>query len=295
MTMTNYSSLLQGARGLLGDCCRVLEGIDLEYAIIGGWSPYLLNSTTFKHPGTHDVDLLFKDGEKEGALEHVVEKFISEGFVPSAKHNFQLLKVLEVAGTKFVYNVDLLHSSDNNRKKNMFVDHLNLPVPLTENCSQTYKAKSIMAPHSAVIFSERLYEIQEEMFILPDNGKEAKLRFSLINEAGLIVTKTSSVKQVKRPRDSFDIYVAIKQARNYSTLVNIFQEIKYKNGDLFNTLYGIREALRENGMAYNAYMYACPDDNNQSLIDTISKEVEEFLEEVGLEEKAEHDYINPQS
>jgi len=289
--MTNYESLLQGARGLLGDCCRVLEGIDLEYAIVGGWSPYLLNSTTFKHPGTHDVDLLFKDGEKEGALEGVIEKFLNNGFVLSAKHNFQLLKILEVAGKKFVYNVDLLHSSDNNRMENMFVDHLNLPVPLDENCSQRYKAKSIIAPHSAVIFAERLHEVKEETFILPDNGKEVKLKFSLIDEAGLIVTKTSSVKQVKRTRDSFDIYVAIKQARNYDSLVKKFQEIKKKNGDLFNTLYGIREALKQNQMAYNAYKYACPDNNNPSLVLTINKDLENFLKEVGLEEKAEHDYV----
>jgi hypothetical protein len=291
--MTNYNSLLQGARGLLGDCCRVLEDIDLEYAIVGGWSPYLLNSTKFKHPGTYDVDLLFKDGEKEGTLEQVVQKFLNEGFVLSAKHNFQLLKVLKVAATRFVYNVDFLHSSDNNRKEDMFVDHLNLPVPLNGNLSETYKIKSIMSPQSAVIFSEGLHEVQKEVFILPDTGKEATLKFSLINEAGLIITKTSSVKQVKRQRDSFDIYIAIKQARNYQSLVKIFQDIKYKNGDLFNTLYGIREAIKENGMVYNAYKYACPDDNNPSLIVSIKEDLENFLKEVGLEEKAEHDYYKP--
>lgn len=292
--MTNYNSLLAGARGLLGECCRILEDVDREYAIVGGWSPYLLNSTTFTHPGTHDVDLLFKDGQKEGALEHVVEKFVSEGFVLSAKHNFQLLKVLNIAGTKFVYNVDLLHSSEDNRKENMFVDHLKLPVPLDENCSETYRAKSIMSPHSAAIFSENLHEVQEETFILPDNGKEAKLKFSLINEAGLIITKASSVKQIKRPRDSFDIFVAIKQARNYQSLVETFQKIKYKNGHLFNTLYGIKEALQQNGMAYNAYKYACPEENEPTLIATITTDIEKFLQDVGLEEKAEHDYSTPQ-
>lgn len=79
--MTTYPTLLSGAKGLLGECSRILKEINLEYTIVGGWSPYLLNNTVFKHPGTHDVDLLFKDGENFGVLADIASKFISEGFV----------------------------------------------------------------------------------------------------------------------------------------------------------------------------------------------------------------------
>lgn len=86
--MTTYGSLLSGAKGLLGECVRVLSGSKEEYIIIGVWSPLLLNSGTIQHPGTHDVDLLFREGKKERELKDIMQKFLDEGFITSAKHNF---------------------------------------------------------------------------------------------------------------------------------------------------------------------------------------------------------------
>jgi len=50
--MTNYDNLLAGAKGLLGDCAKILSATGITYTIVGGWSPLILNSGNIKHPGT---------------------------------------------------------------------------------------------------------------------------------------------------------------------------------------------------------------------------------------------------
>jgi len=288
--MTNYDNLLAGAKGLLGDCVKLLSAVKQDYVIVGGWSPLLLNSGVIRHPGTHDVDLLFSEGKSEGELKDVFNLFLDNGYLTSAKHNFQLLKVIKVTGQDFVYNVDFLHSSDNQKREDMFVDHLKLPVPLNEYQDSTYIEMSIKAPNSEVLFREKLFESIKQDFILPDGSAES-ISFPLIDEAGLIITKTDSVKQVKRKRDAFDIYLATKQARNYNDLVSIFQNIKTKNGDLFNTLYGIREALEKHNMVLNILDYVYGDnDRKYEHRETVTHEINKFLSDVGLEELAKHHY-----
>jgi hypothetical protein len=44
--MTKYNSLLEGAKGILGDCIRILSDVDKQYVIVGGWSPVILNTCT---------------------------------------------------------------------------------------------------------------------------------------------------------------------------------------------------------------------------------------------------------
>ena len=290
LSMTNYNDLLAGAKGLLGDCIRILSDINPNYVVVGGWSPLILNSGQIKHPGTHDVDLLFSEGYKEGQLGDVFNLFLSNGYKTSAKHRFQLLKIISVAGREFVYNIDFLHSSDNQTREDMFVDHLKLPVPLNEYCDETYMEMSIKAPNSEVLFRYGLFETIEQDFHLPD-GTSAIMKFPLINEAGLIITKTESVKQAKRKRDSFDIYLAIKQARDYQQLVSIFRRIKNENGDLFNTLYGIREALEKYGMVSNILEYAySTSDERASEATRARKDILSFLSDVGLDPLAKHSY-----
>lgn len=288
--MTNYDNLLAGAKGLLGDCVQILSTVNPNYVIVGGWSPLILNSGQIKHPGTHDVDLLFNEGKKESELKEIFNLFLANGYMTSAKHNFQLLKVISIAGREFVYNVDFLHSSDNQDKEDMFVDHLKLPVPLNEYCDETYIEMSIKAPNSEVLFRENLYETIEQEFLLPD-GNIRTIKFPLINEAGLIITKTDSVKQAKRKRDSFDIYLATKQARDYAKLVDTFRKLKQSNGYLFNTLYGIREAIEKYGMVSNVLHYAFPTDEERiKEMNRINQELETFLADVGLEPLAKHFY-----
>ncbi len=288
--MTNYDNLLAGAKGLLGDCAKLLTGTGKDFVIVGGWSPLLLNSGAIKHPGTHDVDLLFSDGKSKGELGEIFNLFLTNGYKSSAKHEFQLLKVISVAGKEFVYNVDFLHSTDSGQSSSMFVDHLKLPVPLNEYQDETYIEKSIKAPNSEVLFTENLFDKITQDFTLPD-GSSGRFSFPLINEAGLIITKADSVKNVKRKRDAFDIYLAIKQTRDYPQLVSIFKRLKKENPLVFNTLYGIKEAIEKHGMILNILDYAYKDDPDwDQQLEAVSADVDSFLQEVGLEPLAKTEY-----
>lgn len=99
-----------------------LAGED-EYIVIGGWCPYLRNTSGIKHPGTLDVDVLFKDGYQEGALARSINALRQKGFIASAKHGFQLLLEKQVGAERLIYNVDLLHPRMSDTDKDMFVDH----------------------------------------------------------------------------------------------------------------------------------------------------------------------------
>ena len=53
--------------------------------VIGGWCPVLRNKSEVTHPGTLDVDILFKESYQSGSLKILIESFIESGFMPSAK------------------------------------------------------------------------------------------------------------------------------------------------------------------------------------------------------------------
>lgn len=57
-----YSSVSQALKGLLVESVSIAQSANLEFAVVGGWSPLLLNSRPIPHPGTRDVDLLFHQG-----------------------------------------------------------------------------------------------------------------------------------------------------------------------------------------------------------------------------------------
>lgn len=167
--------------------------------VIGGWCPVLRNTSDITHPGTLDVDLLFRDSYQSGSLKEVSKKFIDAGFMPSAKHPFQLLKPQEIGGKNFVYNIDILHPGmlNNKYQVGMFVDHLDLDVPLNEG-EELKKVVSIVLPNSAILFKENLY----------DNYTVDELSFNLVSFEGMFITKMDSCQKQKRERDSFDIYLA---------------------------------------------------------------------------------------
>lgn len=168
--------------------------------VIGGWCPVLRNESEVSHPGTLDVDILFKDSYQSGNLKSVIESFIDSGFMPSAKHPFQLLKSQEINGKRFVYNIDLLHPNmaNNPDQIGMFVDHLELDVPIN-NCEEKLKKMmSIVLPNSEILFRENLF----------DKFTKSGETFNLVSFDGMFITKMDSCQKQKRERDSFDIYLA---------------------------------------------------------------------------------------
>lgn len=168
--------------------------------VIGGWCPVLRNKSGVRHPGTLDVDILFKESYQSGNLKSVIESFIDSGFMPSAKHPFQLLKSQEINGKRFVYNIDLLHPNmaNNPHQIGMFVDHLELDVPINNYEEKLKKMMSIVLPNSEILFRENLF----------DEFTESGETFKLVSIDGMFITKMDSCQKQKRERDCFDIYLA---------------------------------------------------------------------------------------
>ncbi|MFN0195259.1 MAG: hypothetical protein ACKVT0_00825 [Planctomycetaceae bacterium] len=194
------NSIQDGARALLKDTAQALQNFpDLQYIVIGGWCPVLRNRTALGHPGTLDVDLLFRESYISGSLNDVINQFLNFGFIPSAKHPFQLLRVQNIRGKDFVFNIDLLHPKMQADKatSGMFVDHLDLDVPLTNAKAEFKKMKSVVLPNSEILFLKGLHS-QESIEGIP---------FNLVTFDGMFATKMDSCQKQKRERDAFDIYL----------------------------------------------------------------------------------------
>lgn len=243
MAKAIYESLNAAARGLLGEASAIASGCGKEFAVCGGWSPVLRNSTRVSHPGTKDVDLLFSEGATKDSLKDVVSAFLQRGYFVSAKHEFQVLRTLNVCGTEFVFNVDLLHPHEGDVTGEMFVDHLSLPIPKEDFKSTHVFLVSIALPNAGFVFDG--FVVRESLeFLMPD-GVTAKHEVPIIDEVGLIATKSKSCLVQKRPRDIFDIYLAISSPRNQNEFKMQLQRLRAKHEGVFASLECIREGVEK--------------------------------------------------
>jgi hypothetical protein len=205
-----------GTRVLLTETVRAARKTGLTFAVIGGWSPLLLNSSPIQHPGTRDVDLLFERGTEPGALKELIEELRGQQYFLSAKHPFQLLRLLDIAGTTLAFNVDLLHPLEGKQVAgDLFEDHLEIDVRITERFGHLVQARSVATPLSRFIFDGHVEDVLVDAVSVP-----------LMNELGLLVTKSESVKSSKRTRDALDIFFAVVQARNFAKLVVSAQRLR---------------------------------------------------------------------
>lgn len=238
-------NIQEGAKILLKDTAKILNENAVNYIIVGGWSPYLLNSTEIKHPGTKDVDILFENAYKPEELKNIISKFIESGFILSAKHDFQLFKKIPVREFEFIYNIDILHPSETTWETEIFIDHIELDVPKDEFQDENFKMKSIMLPDSNFLFDGHYSKY----------GLTDTIDINLMNELGCILTKSKSVNIPKRFRDSLDIFLAIHQCRDYEGLVSSTLKLKEDNLPVYNSLYGIREAYENLTLFSNTNRY----------------------------------------
>lgn len=255
------ATVLDGSREVLLDAVGMLadEGMD-DYVIIGGWCPYLRNSSGLKHPGTLDVDILFRDAYQHGAIGSIIEALKKKGFIPSAKHPFQMLIEKPVGGESLIYNIDLLHPLMTEDVPSMFVDHLELDVPIDDTERRLKRMCSIVQPNSAILFDHKLFSSFQLDGVV----------FNLVDFTGMFVTKMDSCQKPKRERDCLDLYVALKSngidfkklqsieneriSNSLNRLINYLGEdaaLFDKNVRMFAPVTGslageLREALREN-------------------------------------------------
>jgi hypothetical protein len=238
-------NIQDGAKILLNETAKILNENSVNYIIVGGWSPYLLNSTEIKHPGTKDVDILFENAYKQEELKEIISKFIDSGFILSAKHDFQLFKKIPVRDYEFIFNIDILHPSETNWETEIFIDQIELDIPKDEYQNENFKMKSIMLPDSNFLFDGHYsnYELTSSLSI------------NLMNELGCLLTKSKSVNIQKRFRDSLDVFLAIHQCRDYENLVSTTLKLKTENLPVYNSLYGIREAFDKSTLFANTIRY----------------------------------------
>lgn len=192
-------SVEDGARALLKDAVTVLSQYsNTEHVVIGGWCPVIRNKSSIRHPGTLDVDVLFRHSSSSGFLSSIISSLIQAGFDPSAKHPFQLLKKQIINDKALIYNIDLLHPAMLTESVGLFVDHLELDIPLNNAGQRLKQISSVVLPNSEVLFRKHMYTIENI------DG----LSFPLVTFEGMFVTKIDSCQKQKRERDSFDIYLA---------------------------------------------------------------------------------------
>lgn len=283
--VTRSSSMQAAALTLLGESCEIANKTGLQYVVCGGWSTVLRNTGSILHPGTRDVDLLFSEAVNPEALRGTFEAFRNGGYLHSAKHDFQMLRLLEVGGHKFLFNVDFLHPSAETGPRQMFVDHLELYD--IDKVTILAKKKSMMLPRAQEIFDHALFSNETIDFITPA-GEQRKVTFGLIDEVGLLFTKSYSCATAKRPRDIFDIYLAIKQPRNPEGLVKKLVEVKDKSRDIFPSLAGIRPALSGDPLSKESFAFftAAGIDPAKAL-----SEIASFLDSIGVPEPLSPEHV----
>jgi len=220
MTATHqYPSILDAVRGCLVETCQCLNSTELKYVVAGGWVPYLRSEgNALSHPGTNDVDILL--GSDWGAVKAATLRLLERGYVPSAKHPFQILKELSVAGRSFVFNVDLMYPTDDTEavKTIKFKQILDLGVKNTAHQLESRFLASIPLPGMRIIFAQKLWAEFKIEGTLP-SGENLSLEIPLMDESGLLISKCRSVDNVKRGRDAFDIFLLLS-GRNVGDIVS---------------------------------------------------------------------------
>ena len=245
-------NLLDGARELLLETVSTLDKASIgDYLVIGGWCPYLRNKSGLRHPGTLDVDLLFRAGDREGALSPAIDALLNAGFVLSAKHSFQLLFEKAIRGKRLIYNVDLLHPSMSAKESEMFVDHLDLDIPLAADGDRVKKSTSIILPNSKVLFDEELFS----------EYSLCGVSIRLVDFTGMFLTKMDSCQKAKRERDSFDIYVGL---RSESIEFAKIERIAAQNLQIQQSLDRLRSYLESQGRVFNENVQQFFDDSSMA-------------------------------
>lgn len=204
------ASILSGAQDFLVESVLIARKHLRDVIVIGGWCPFLRNDESKSgaaHPGTKDVDLLCSDADIEsGKVRDLIGAYLDAGFMLSAKHEFQLLKPIRIGNRKFVYNLDLLHPSQTQENSAKLIDLFDSGIP--ERAAGPSRAvMSIVLPSSKILFDRMSWQ---EKVVSSSNSETVNV--PLLSWSGLILSKCESVKQKKRPRDAFDIWLAIQNA-----------------------------------------------------------------------------------
>jgi hypothetical protein len=250
-----FSDFDIATRALLLTTCEAISDASTEFVIVGGWVPLLRGGGNgLAHPGTRDVDILFGNKDPE-IVRPAAEALLKRGFTPSAKHEFQLLRSIEVGNQDFIFNVDLMHPAEQSERPELFCDIFDLGVIDLHDPTGKRWMKSIVFESAQVIFDKSLWSF-ENISGQDISGAPRTVSVPLMNEAALVLSKTKSVRQVKRPRDSFDIFYVMtgpKREEIVSTIISLtleFEEINRQLQDFLEWLSKDKKTFNKNVHKY---------------------------------------------
>ena len=192
--MNSIKTINDGAKVIFDEAIDLLSDDLDKVVIIGGWGPFLRNSSI--HPGTKDVDVLFSFDYTKEEVGKVIMRFLDKGYMVSAKHGFQILKPVQVLERRYLYNIDFLHPAIERDNIVELHDVINLDVTIDGFIVKTVQTAGIL--RGDLVFDENLYE--------PRDINGAKV--NLLNDTGVIITKIKSCCTPKRPRDIYDVILA---------------------------------------------------------------------------------------
>jgi hypothetical protein len=237
-----FETFETAARALLVTSCRILNSVDVEYVIVGGWVPVIRGGRLdLTHPGTRDVDVLFRDLGSD-AVSRAARGLLEGGFVPSAKHEFQLLQQIHVGGREFIFNVDLMHPAERIKNPELYADIFDLGAPDAHDPTGKRWLKSIVFESAEIVFSKALWSYVEVKG--PDlNAQTTTVNVPLLDEAAFFLSKTKSVRQVKRPRDAFDMYYVLT-GPNGKEALSIIERLCTESREITDQVEDFRNWLR---------------------------------------------------
>jgi len=267
-----FQSEQEAAKAMLLEVTQLLNKQTIDYAVVGGWVPFLFNSSPVFHPGTFDVDIVLNTSLNKDdvvlALDSMIEK---HGYMRAPKNAFQIYRAIPVLGETMIFHVDFLH-----RK---YADD-------TGDLTRTWgRYQSITAPGTDVIFTHKQTQ-SHRVNALGMNGKEIGGDITFASEAAFLSSKGRSVGLGKRERDGFDIYLVITQSKDLHKLKETATDLM-ENGVFCASMLRMYEEFRVNGIAVQmAVKFLCGASQEfkgkpQEAATEISEQVRSFIRDIG--------------
>jgi hypothetical protein len=269
----NFKSEQEAATAMLIEVGKLLNNHTIDYAVIGGWIPYLFNSKPIPHPGTFDVDIVLNTALSQEQVIKALDKMVNDsGYRRAPKNAFQIYRELTVLGEPMIFHVDFLH-----RK---YADD-------SDDLTRSWgRYQSISTVGTDVIFTEKETR-SERVSRLDSDGNTVFANITFASEPGFLCSKARSVGLGKRERDGFDIYLVITQSKDLNKLKKRCEELM-SDGVFTASMIRLYEQFQEKEPAVEkAAKYLSTISSEFSSMESakieISSKIIEFLCDIGIE------------
>ena len=206
-----FANEQDAAHAMLLEVTSLFNRQTIDYAVIGGWVPYLFNNAPLPHPGTFDVDIVLNNALRKDAVVATLDELVSSsGYIRAPKNAFQIYRILHVVDEQMIFHVDFLH-----RKYADDTDNLIM---------QWGRYETIQTPGTDTLFLNK--EVRHQTLNGPfPNGASSSVRIPFATEAGFLACKGRSVGFGKRTRDAYDVFLILDQSQDRDALIHRCKEL----------------------------------------------------------------------